>query len=81
MTSFKETIEELNTKILHLQDNNCKLVKENEILAVKNCKLLEIKKKVEKELSEKSAELVVYNFYTTFITYCLYFILYWLLNF
>ena len=74
MTSFKETIEDLNTKILQIQDNNCRLEKENEILAVENCKLLDINKKLEKELSEKSAELVVYNFYTTFFTYCLYFV-------
>ena len=58
MKSFEETIEELNAKIQHLQGNNCRLLKEKEILAGENCKLLDINKKLEKELSEKSAELV-----------------------
>ena len=70
MTSFKETIEEQILKIKHLQDNNCKLVKEKEYLAGENNIMSEINKKLEKELCEKSAELVVYNF----STYCFSFI-------
>ena len=81
MKSFKETIKELNAKIQYLQDNNCKLVKDKEILADENCKLTVTNDKLEKELCEKTARLVVYNFYIIFITYCLYFVLYWFLNF
>ena len=64
MKSFKETIEQLNAKIQHLQDNNCKLVKDKEILADENSKLTVTNKKLEEELREKSAKLVVYNFST-----------------
>ena len=64
MTSFKETIEGLNLKIQHLQNNNCRLEKEKEIFACENCKLTVTNKKLEEELREKSAKLVVYNFST-----------------
>ena len=64
MKSFKETIKELNAKIQYLQDKNCKLVKDKEILADENSKLTVTNKKLEEELREKSAKLVVYNFST-----------------
>ena len=60
---FKEIIEEQNIEIQHLQDNNCSLKKEREVLSDEKYKLLEKIKKLEKKPYVKNIQLVTFNLY------------------